>query len=822
VSQPHRSLEQTEAVERRALLAITAYDVVLDLASDEATFRSITTIELTSRGGATFLDIKPERLHSLKLDGGPLDVTLLDRGRFPLVLSPGEHRIRVEATMPFRNDGEGLHRSIDPADGEAYVYAMSFMEAAPTIFACFDQPDLKAPYTFHVTAPPTWTVIANAPGERVSLGQGSAQWEFEQSQPLSTYFVTLVAGPWHVIRAEHDGIPLSLSSRASIAADLDKDADELFTITRQCFDEFHRLFGIRYPFGKYHQAFVPEFNAGAMENPGCVTFRDPLVFTSKVTRGQRIQRAVTIAHEMAHQWFGNLTTPVWWDDLWLNESFAEYMGNRVTAAVTEYDDAWTHNAFTRRQWGLIADQRPSTHPVAGNGARSAAAALQDFDGISYNKGAGIVRQLNTVLGDEAFFTGAVDHFNRARFGNATMGDLVGSWERAGAGDLTSYVENWLRTAGADTLLFDRQAGVVLRTPPASGRADRSHVLHVATARPGEPWCVAGLTIDGATTVWRAAPDEAVLIDPYEDTWALSSPDPVTMALLPQLLDTDDALLRAGIWNNVRTGFHNAAVAPRAVLDLLEAAVPGEESDDALSTVLGWVLGKVIPLAHDRSTALDRVHRACLTRVQTSEPGSSVQLAAFRGAVGSATEIAVLTGWLACHDLPPGLELDPDLRWLLLVQLASLGTLDEAALLAELAGAPTSKAGVEFARAMASRPTAEAKDWAWQRFTGAIAATNYELEAIGAGMWRTGQEHLTEEYVDRYFTALGDLPGVHAGWVLGQVTSAFFPMTSVNGSTLEQANAALATGGLDATVRRRLVDDADELARRLAIVAAYPG
>ncbi|WP_238473663.1 M1 family metallopeptidase [Nocardioides cavernaquae] len=464
MSQPHRSLEQTEAVERRALLHIAAYDVVLDLASDEATFRSITTIELTSNGGVTFLDIKPVQLHALHLDGDPLEASLLDRGRFPLDLSPGEHRIRVEATMPFRNDGEGLHRSIDPADGEAYVYGMSFMEAAPTIFACFDQPDLKAPYTFHVTAPPSWTVIGNAPGHQVEPGV----WELERTQPLSTYFVTLVAGPWHVIRTEHDGVPLSLSARASIARDLDKDADELFTLTRQCFDEFHRLFGIRYPFGDYHQAFVPEFNAGAMENPGCVTFRDPLVFTSKVTRGQRIQRAVTVAHEMAHQWFGNLTTPVWWDDLWLNESFAEYMGNRVTAAVTQYDDAWTHNAFARRQWGLIADQRPSTHPVAGNGARTAAAALQDFDGISYNKGAGIVRQLNTVLGDEVFFAGAVDHFTQARFGNATMGDLVGSWERAGAGDLTAYVDGWLRTAGADTLRFDRHDSAVLRTPPAAG------------------------------------------------------------------------------------------------------------------------------------------------------------------------------------------------------------------------------------------------------------------------------------------------------------------------------------------------------------------
>jgi aminopeptidase N len=825
VSQPYRSLQHTEAVERRALLDLTAYDVVLDLSIDDATFRSVTTIDLTSAGGATFLDIRPVRLHSIALDGSALDVDLLEGGRFPLALSPGAHRIQVEATMPFRNDGEGLHRTIDPADGQPYIYGMSFMEAAPTIFACFDQPDLKAPYTFHVTAPPDWTVIGNAPGAQVSRGPDRAEWEFEQTQPLSTYFVTLVAGPWHVIRSEHDGIPLSLSARASIAPHLDKDADELFTITAQCFDEFHRLFGIRYPFGNYHQAFVPEFNAGAMENPGCVTFRDPLVFTSKVTRGQRIQRAVTVAHEMAHQWFGNLTTPVWWDDLWLNESFAEYMGNRVTADVTEYDDAWTHNAFVRRQWGLIADQRPSTHPVASNGAVSAAAALQDFDGISYNKGAGIVRQLNTLLGDEAFFAGAIDHFTRFRFGNATMADLVGSWERAGAVDLTAYVQNWLRTSGPDTLLLDRGAGALLRTPPPrrddEAAPDRAHVLHLATARPGEPWCLAEVTIDSPRLEWNAGPGEAVLIDPYEDTWAATWPDPETVGLLPQLVDTDDDRLRSGIWNNVRTGFHNAAVSPAAVLDLLDAAVPIEASDDALSTLLPWALTKVGPLSGNPTAALARINSSCLARLATAEPGSSVQLAAFRGAAGSTTASGALETWLAGDDLPDGLALDPDLRWLLLVQLAALGHLDETALQDELAMAPTTKAQVEFARAMASRPTAEAKGWAWQRFTGAVPASNYELEAIGAGFWRPGQTHLTEEYVERYFAALPGLSAVHEGWVLGQVASAFFPMTSLTQSTVDQASAALAQTDLDPTIRRRLVDDTDELRRRLAVVAAYP-
>src|SRR5512144_1689577 len=320
------SLSLAEALRRAEQLTVTAYDVSLDLDRGEETFNSLTTIRFTARGPAdTFVDVKPKALLGASLNGASLDVGRLEDGRLPLRGVDGDSELVVEAVMGYRNDGEGLHRAVDPADGRHYTYAMSFLDAAPSIFTCFDQPDLKAPYTFHVRAPKDWVVVGNGRAEQVEPGQ----WELATTQPLSTYFVTLVAGPYHVVGHEHDGIALGLECRASLAPHLDRDAEEIFTVTTQCFDEFHRLFGVRYAFGDYHQAFVPEFNAGAMENPGCVTFRDPLVFTSKVTRAERTQRATTIAHEMAHQWFGDLVTPRWWDDLWLNESFAEYMGNRV-------------------------------------------------------------------------------------------------------------------------------------------------------------------------------------------------------------------------------------------------------------------------------------------------------------------------------------------------------------------------------------------------------------------------------------------------------------------------------------------------------------
>ncbi|WP_028660830.1 aminopeptidase N [Nocardioides insulae] len=812
------SLLRAEAAARAALLDVLDYDVHLDLAADEATFESHTTIRFRSAGGSSFLDLKAPTVHSLRLDGTELGAEALDRGRVAFTAGPGEHEFVVRATMEFRRDGEGLHRSLDPADDRPYVYAMSFMDAAPSIFACFDQPDLKAPFTLHVRAPEGWSVVGNAPLAATERGaDGSTEWHFERSRPLSTYFVTLVAGPYHLIREEHDGIPLSLSARASLAGDLEADAEELFTLTRQCFDEFHRLFGIRYPFGDYHQAFVPEFNASAMENPGCVTFRDPLIFSSKVTRGQRIQRATTIAHEMAHQWFGNLVTPQWWDDLWLNESFAEYMGNRVTADVTEYADTWVHNAYARRQWGLVADQRPSTHPVAGNGASDASGALQDFDGISYAKGSSILKQLNARLGDEVFFRGVIAHFETHRFGNATMHDLFGSWEFAGAPDLAAFTAPWLRTAGADSIRLDRPAGLLRCEPPGAQSADREHVIRIARAEPGGSWRTERVLVTGEGIPLDAGMD-AVLPDPFEDTFAVAEPDEVTVAALPDLFPrTDDALLRAGIWNHLRSAYRHARLAPAAVIGLLEAGIGVEDSDDALFYTLPWVLGAVVPLAP--AGARDRVHAAVLAKTEGSAPGSTLQLAAFQAAVDSCSDPAVLRGWLA--SAPAGVEVDLDLRWRILVRLSVLGEVDRTELRAAHEAEPTNRSRIELTRALSSLPDGEAKAYAWARFTGEVEVSNYELQAAGLGMWRHGQEHLTQEYAGRYFQELPGTVAVRSGWVLADAAADYFPTAADDQQTLGRVRTLLENDALAPPLHRRLVDAADDTRVRQAIREAYP-
>jgi aminopeptidase N len=808
------SLTRAEAEHRASVLTVSSYDIDLDLSLSEETFRSVTTIRFRSERADTFVDVKPRALHAVRLDGRPLDVADLRDGRIALDLAAGEHELVVEATMAFRNDGEGLHRSVDPVDGKAYVYGMSFMDAAPSVFACFDQPDLKAPYSLRVTAPADWLVVGNAPATETGGDSTTKQWALGPTEPLATYFVTVVAGPYHLIRDEHDGIPLGLSSRQSLAAILDREADELLTLTRQSFDELHRLFGIRYPFGDYHQAFVPEFNAGAMENPGCVTLRDPLLFEGASTRADRSFRANIIAHEMAHQWFGNIVTPQWWDDLWLNESFAEYMGLRVITDATEYADGPLHDSYARRTWGITADQRPTTHPVAGNAAPDALSALQNFDGISYARGSNVLRQLARRLGDDAFLGGVREHFELHRFGNATMHDLFASWERAAGGaSLDGFIKDWLLTPGADRLDLDRAAGAVRRTSPAAHPADRRHDLVVATHGP-DGWTQRPFVIAGPGTPLEVG-DAPVLLDATESTWAVSPPDALTMAALPTLAPAmTDPQLRATMWNSVRLGMFEGAITPSQVAELLATAPPVEDTSDGARNLLPWVLETVLPLAPAGTT--ERFHAAVRRAADAAEAGSELQLSAFRATVLSAADVGELERWAAGEDLPDGIVADNDLRWKARRRLAEIGATDRAALDAALEAERSGATTVHHARAVSSLPTVEAKEFAWARATGEVSVPNYEVKAAGNGLWQAGQRDITAAFATGYFEQLDTIMGAHQGWVQGDVVEAYFPITHLDDATEAAAVAALERD-LPGAVRRRLTDRLDELRRRRAVL-----
>ncbi|MCX6399805.1 MAG: M1 family aminopeptidase, partial [Propionibacteriales bacterium] len=552
------------------------------------------------------------------------------------------------------------------------------------------------------------------------------------------------------------------------------------------------------------------------ENPGCVTIRDPLLFEGASTRADRSFRAALIAHEMAHQWFGNIVTPRWWDDLWLNESFAEYMGYRVTAEATQYDDAWLHQSYARRTWGITADSRPTTHPVAGNAAEDALAALQNFDGISYARGSNVLRQLATRLGDDAFLGGVREHFALHRFGNATMHDLFASWAKAAGGaDLDGFVRDWLLTPGPDVLALDRQAGVIRRTSMPEHPADRTHLLDVAIHRDGI-WVQEALVVDGPEVplLVGASP---VLLDANETTWAVTPPDALTMAALPELAPgIQDRQVRATMWNSVRLALFNAAVTPAAVADLLAAAPPVEDTADGIRGLIPWALDTAIPLGPPGT--MERFHAAVRAASAAPEVGSEIQLSAFRATVLSAVDAGDLERWAAGEDLPDGIAADADLRWKARRRLAELGATDRAALDAALAAEPSGSATVHHTRAVASLPTREAKEFAWARATGEVSVANYEIEAAGKGLWQPDQLSLTEPFAVAYFARLGELIAAHQGWVQGVVIQAFFPITHRDDATIAAARAALEQD-LPGAVRRRLTDRLDELERQRAAVLA---
>ncbi|TDO44378.1 aminopeptidase N [Kribbella sp. VKM Ac-2527] len=815
------SLTVEGARTRAASLSVHSYDVDLDLTQRDRTFGSTTRITFAATSGTTWLDVKPDELVSVTLNGAPVDVAGLTDGRLELTGLGAENELVAVASMLYSHDGEGLHRSVDAADGLVYLYAMSFLDAAPRIFACFDQPDLKAPYKVTVTAPQEWIVLGNGAATQVSPGR----WELAETQPLSTYFVTLVAGPYHQLLSEHDGIPLGVVSRQSLKDALDREAADIFEVSRQAFDEFHRLFGYRYPFGEYHQAFVPEFNAGAMENPGCVTFRDSMVFRSVATDGERSSRARTIVHEMAHQWFGDTVTMKWWNDLWLNESFAEYMAHRVSSDSTKYTDNWIDFAFIRKWWGLQADQRSSTHPIAADAVKDALASLDDFDGISYAKGAAVLKQLAAYLGDDVFLAGVRAHIIANEFGNATFADLVAKWTEAGAVGLDDWAQNWLRTPGLDTISVTRTAtGVRLRrTTPAAYPALRPHKLTVGGYDESGCGVSVPVLLDADEVEVSLEPSVAVVIpDAADDTWAKIRFDADSLARLVDVLPKiEDGVTRAVVLNSLRDATADGELDPKPAFEILVAALATESNDIAVSSMVGWaqqrLLGTYLPYEPYRS----RLSEVLTSRLGTVEAGSSLQLMVLRAAIRLSDDASLLRGWLLGNDVPAGVTVDADLRWLITLQLSRLGVFGDAEIDAELARDTSSEGVVHATRCRAALPNAEAKERAWAQIMTEAELSNYELYAACEGFFQPTQTELTAPYVDRFFAEIAGTEKIRSGWVVARCASLAFPVYDINDRVARLAADLVADESVAAGIRRSVGDAADDLTRTLKIRAAYP-
>jgi aminopeptidase N len=828
------NLTRVEAGVRSALIDVTGYRVELDLDRGATTFESSSTVRFSCAepGASTFLDVKAKQLHRATLNGVEVDLTGFDGERVLLTGLGPENEVVVTATMRYSNDGQGLHRAVDPADDQHYVYGHSFLDAAPRVFACFDQPDLKAPYDVRVIAPPQWIVLGNGAAART----GERTWTLATTKPLATYFFTVCAGPYVSVTATHDGIPLGVHARASLREPLERQAEQMLTITRQSFDYYHSLFGIRYPFGEYHQVYVPEFNAGAMENPGCVTLRDQYVFRGAATHDEVLTRSSTISHEMAHMWFGDLVTMQWWDDLWLNESFAEYMAHRTLCEATEFSEAWVDSSMARKPWGYAAERTPSTHPVAGSPAPDAQSALQNFDGISYAKGAATLGQLIAHIGDAAFISGVGDYLRSHAYGNAALADFLGAMERASGMDLQEWADAWLRTAGLDAISVETAtdhgkiaSATVRRIPPAAYPADRPHSFDVAGFSEGTEVFRVVTTVDRDETALPelvGKPSASMVIPNAADlTWANIKLDAATIAAAPaELSAVPQPQARAVVWTALVDGVAQAEIDPRHMLAVLATSWAVESNQSIISRVGLLMTLRIIPQfipAGEQDGAYAVVAQAAGSMLAQAAPGSSRALVAARYVATTTADEDLLRSWMTGRQLPAGLDGDSDFRWVAVGNLARRGAIGSAEMDAALDQDRTMAGNLKWLQVKASAPDAAAKAWAWDELTAENGRSNYELNALAAGFWQAATDQgVLRPYVARYFCDVPAMSGRVGEDALARVAALAYPANVVETATANQSAAALRRTDLTASVRRAIVDAHSELGEALASQVAF--
>ena len=818
----NENITRAEAQERSGHVTVDSYAVDLDLTGTGPTFRSTTTciFETSAPGDSTWIDLIAETVESAVLNGKELDLdTVVHGGRILLPELARDNTVTIVAQCRYMNTGEGLHRFVDPVDDETYLYTQFESADARRMYACFEQPDLKATFQLTVSAPAHWQVVSNSPTpEQESSGPGIATWVFPPTPRLSTYITALVAGPYHVVRDEYRGpngtYPLGVFCRASLAQYL--DADDILELTKQGFAFFEEQFGVPYPFEKYDQLFVPEFNAGAMENAGCVTFLEDFVFRSRVTQAAYEQRANTILHEMAHMWFGDLVTMRWWDDLWLNESFAEWAAHHANVHATRFSEAWTTFANQRKAWAYRQDQLPSTHPIAADMVDLDAVRV-NFDGITYAKGASALRQLVAWVGESEFLDGLHAYFTKYAWGNTELRDLLAELEITSGRDLSQWAREWLQTSGVNLLRpivnvagdGSYESVTIEQEPPSVPEGIeptlRSHRVGVG---------LYDIDHDGLTlrqrlevdVVGSSTPIASLTGQPRADLLLINDGD-LTFAKVR--LDVDswrtatahlgglrDSLARAVIWGAAWDMTRDAEVSTGDFVDLVLAGVATESDIGVVQGVLRQARMAIDQFAADqhRTEYLMRFAFKLLELARSAEPGSDRQLTFTRSFAGASTtnehlEIveSLLDGTIAW----PGLEIDTDLRWFLLQQLVSAGTRGLAAIDEELSRDDTATGRRQAAMARASIPTAEMKASAWQEILHDTDLPNAMLEATIAGFLDRGHCHLTDPYIAAYFEVLPQVWEDRTMEMAQSITIGLFPAYSVDQQTIDRADAFLA-------------------------------
>ncbi|MEU7174861.1 MULTISPECIES: aminopeptidase N [Micromonospora] len=837
-----RNLTQVEATERARLLEVTGYDISLDLStavqSTGRTFRSVTEVRFrcTEPGATTFIETAAESVRSATLNGEPVDLSgwSAEKG---LTLSglAADNVLVVDADFGYSNSGQGLHRTVDPVDGETYLYSQFETADAQKVYACFDQPDLKSVYTWHATVPDHWRVVSNMPVQREeAAGEGLKTVHFTVSERMSTYITALCAGPYHEVRRTHDGIDMGYFCRASMAPHM--DADDLHLITTQGFDFFQEKFGVRYPLPKYDQLWVPDFNAGAMENFGCVTHAEShYIFRSQVTDFEYEQRANTILHELAHMWFGDLVTMRWWNDLWLNESFAEWASHWCNTHATRFTDAWTTFLSIRKNWGYRQDQLSSTHPVYCEMPDLEAVEV-NFDGITYAKGASVLKQLVAYVGEEPFLAGLRAYFGKYAWGNATFDDLLSELESASGRELRKFAAQWLETAQVNTLRPEVTIGadgtyervVVRQEAPAAYPTLRTHRIGVGLYDLTDGRLVRRELIETDVTgeltelsELHGKPAADVLLLNDEDlTYAKLRLDERSMATVVQhIAGFDSSLARALCWTAAWDMTRDAELSARDYVALVLAGLTAETDINLVTATLRQATTALTFYADPEwaPTGWADLSRTARTALAAAEPGSGFQLAwarAYASSARSGEDLATLRGWLDGNGVPEGLTVDTELRWTVLQSLVANGAAGAADVDAELAADRTASGEREAAYAHALVPTAENKAAVWALLTGPDALPNWRNRALLQGFTHPAQVELTAPYRERYFATVDQVWAQRDSEPAQEFVQLAYPAYLVEEDTVAATDAWLAQDGRPASLRRLVAEGRDGVVRAL--------
>ncbi|MFF7634334.1 aminopeptidase N [Kitasatospora sp. NPDC008050] len=851
---PGTNLTREEARTRAALLHVDAYDIELDLSSarDSATFRSTTVVRFTAQepGATTFIDLVAPEVREIVLNGEQVALSAFADSRITLTGLAAENELRVVADCAYTNTGEGLHRFVDPVDGETYLYSQFEVPDARRVFTSFEQPDLKASFTFTVTAPRGWVVVSNSPTPEPS-GDGDTQvWSFSPTGRISSYITAIIAGPYvGAFDSFTDGdqvVPLGIYCRPSLREFL--DAEAIFDVTRQGFTYFQEKFDFPYPFEKYDQLFVPEFNAGAMENAGAVTFRDQYVFRSKVTDASYEARATTILHELAHMWFGNLVTMEWWNDLWLNESFATYaeMVALVEPADTKWPNGWTTFANQMKTWAYRQDQLPSTHPIMAE-INDLEDVQVNFDGITYAKGASVLKQLVAYVGQDAFFEGVRAYFKQHAWGNTTLADLLGALEKASGRDLKAWSKAWLETAGINILRPEietdadgvitsfavRQEAPALPAGAKGAAALRPHRIAIGCYELTEGKLVrtdrVELDVDGELTAvpqltGRPRPS-VILLNDDDLSYAKLRLDADSLAVVTEHLGAfTEPLPRALVWAAAWDMTRDGELPTRDYLALAVAGLPRESDIGVVQSI-----HRQVKLALELYADPDRREQGLLTwaaateeQLRAAAPGSDHQLAwarALSSVARTEGQLALLAGLLDGSVELDGLAVDTDLRWDLLVRLVSVGRADEAAIEAELVRDNTAAGQEKAATCRAARPTADAKAKAWASVVESDTLTNYVQDAVITGFNVADRRELLAPYVSRYFDALKEVWETRSHEIAQQIIVGLYPSYQVSPSTLEATDTWLTTADPAPALARLVTESRAGVERALKAQAA---